>query len=152
MQGGLFAWIKNLSDTKLFFPIIPPKLFGVCTQSQLPSLTSRQDRTRDKRLLSLDRTHKLNFHCDFTRFKGTGLRVEAKTKCGSFFFTKIWVGPRPSPLAVVCSTHNNHYFFNGPQSFAHFSHKRIMQNMNGRIRAIGSFFNEHVMYRTWHLV
>ena len=137
MQGGLFAWIKNL--------------FGVCTQSQLPSLTSRQDRTRDKRLLSLDRTHKLNFHCDFTRFKGTGLS-RSKDKMWQFFFTKIWVGPRPSPLAVVCSTHNNHYFFNGPQSFAHFSHMRIMQNMNGRIRAIGSFYNEHVMYRTWHLV
>ena len=69
-----------------------------------------------------------------------------------FFFTKIWVGPRPSPLAVVCSTQNNHYIFTGPQSFAQFSHMLIMQNMNGRIRAIGSFFNVHVMYRTWHKI
>ena len=65
----------------IFFSIIPPKLFGVCTQSRLRSLTSRQNRNRDKRHLSLDRTHKLNFHCDFTRFKGTGLSRSKDKMC-----------------------------------------------------------------------
>ena len=46
-----------------FFPIILPKLFSFCTQSLCtktpPLKTPRQGRT-----------HKLNFYCDFIRFKG----------------------------------------------------------------------------------